>query len=158
MRPEDESLLQKEKASLHYFFVIFVIAIVKSYLYEKVEADLCCSIVQTFLKNSDFLIWWSVKQFCFCLLELPFDIDEAHIGGYFLDERVRGGRIVRNHEPLHGVDHLGLEFASKYQQYYYLNLWNMKWFFTTISQNLTNLLGSLFSSWTAFSDQSIQLV
>jgi hypothetical protein len=34
----------------------------------------------------------------------------------------------------------------------------MRWFFTTISQKRTSLFGSLFSSCTAFSDQSIQEV
>lgn len=34
----------------------------------------------------------------------------------------------------------------------------MRWFFTTIYQKRTSLFGSLFYSWTAFSDQSIQEV
>ena len=156
--PEDEGLLEEEEAPLHDFLVVLVVAVVEGDLDEEVEADLGGPVVETLLEDGDLLGGGSVQQLGLGLLELPLDVDEAHVGGYFLDEGVGGGRVVGHHQPLHGVDHLRLEFTSRYRHFYYLNLWNIRWFFTTISQNRTSLLGSLFSSWTALSDQSIQLV
>ena len=111
MGPEDEGFLEEEETSLHDFLVVLVVAVVEGDLDEEVEADFCGPVVEALLEDGDLLGGGSIQQLGLGLLELPLDVDEAHVGGYFLDEGVGGGRVVGHHQPLHGVDHLRLKLA-----------------------------------------------
>lgn len=116
MRPEDKRLFKQVKRPLHNLLVILIVAVVQRHLDKEIQTDLRSPVSIRVLIDLINRLLLLIKRPLFLqlqlrLLELPLNVNKRHVTGNLLDKRVGGGGVVSDHQPLHGVDHLGFELV-----------------------------------------------